>query len=98
MKIRTTFIIIFLLSAVLLSSCRSRRDTKQQRQAYNTEDQMEKDSEQASEDFREYHYDLQADKTQEMMKASKKRNKKLKKSKREPFFKRLFGGKSKGCN
>lgn len=98
MKIRTTFIIIFLFTAVMISSCRSRKGSKQQRQAYNTEEQMQKDSEKASEDLREYHYDKQADKTKEMMKESKKRNKKLKKSKREPFFKRLFGGNNKGCN
>lgn len=99
MKIRTTFIILFLLTALMITSCRSRRGTRQQRQAFNTEEQMQKDSEKASEDLREYHYDKQADKTKEMMKETKKRNKKLKKSKREPFFKRLFGGnRSKGCN
>ncbi|MEN8223935.1 MAG: hypothetical protein ABFS05_01130 [Bacteroidota bacterium] len=99
MKTKTTFLILFLFSAVLLSSCRSSRGTRQQRQAYQMEDQMKEDSEKASAEYRQHQYDIQAEKTQEMMKKSKKRNKQLKDRNREPFFKRIFGKKrSKGCN
>jgi len=99
MKFRPTIILILLLSALMISSCRSRRGSRSQQQAYEAQDQLKKDQEKAYAEYRQHHYDLQADKTQEMMKESKKRNKQLKNRGREPFFKRLFGGnRAKGCH
>ena len=98
MKFRPTIIILLLLSAVMISSCRSRGGNSQ-KQAYEAQDQLKKDQDEAIAEYRQHHYDIQANKTQEMMKESKKRNKKLKNRGREPFFKRIFGGnRAKGCN
>ena len=100
MKIKNIFIILILATSILSSSCRSSRGTKAQRQAYQSEDQLKEDQEQAVEAYKEYHYDLQADQTKEMIKRSKKRNRQLKKNKnRESFVDRMFKrNRSKGCN
>jgi hypothetical protein len=99
MRIKTILIVLLLVSGILFSSCRSRRGTKAQRQAYDSEEQLKTDNDEMVAEYKEHHYDLQADQTKEMIKQSKKRNKQLQRSKKESWFDRVFRPKrSKNCN
>lgn len=94
MKHRITIIALILMIGIASTSCRSSR---QQRYAEKTQVEMEKESEKMVEEYREYHYNRQADETQEMMKKSKKRAKKVNRKKQGSFWDRLFNKKRPGC-
>ena len=82
---------------MLSSSCRSSRASRQQRYAEKTQVEMQKENEKMVEEYREYHYNRQADETQDMMKKSKKRAKKVNRKKQGSFWDRMFNKKRPGC-
>ena len=83
---------------MLASSCRSGGMTRKQRYAENSQVEMEKENQKMVEEYRQHHYNVQADETQKMMKKSKKRAKKLNRKKQGNFFDRLFkSNRSRDC-
>ncbi len=97
MKTKGVIIIILIVSASAVMSCRARM-TPSERRAYRMEKQMKKENEKIVEDYLEHHYNIQPDETQAMMKNSKKRAKKINGRRQESFFVRIFGkNRSKGC-
>ncbi len=99
MKIRLFFIISIILAGSVLVCCRSTRMTPKQRQAYKMEKQVKKENEKLVNDYLEHHYNRQPDKTQKMMKASKKRSKGVNNRRKDSWVNRTFKRKrSKSCN
>lgn len=92
-SVYTGLIILLLIS----SSCSSGRASRQQRYAEKAQVELEKENEKRAEAYHEYHFNRQADETQEMIKKSKKRAKKLNRKKQTSFFDRIFKRKSPGC-
>lgn len=69
-----------------------------ERQAYKAEKQMKKENEQMVADYLKHHYNIQPVETQQLMKKSKKRAKKINKKRRDSWVKRTFSRKrSKSC-
>ena len=93
MKRRTGLIIVLLFSALMINNgCSLTRKVFGEK--YKNErkmEQQEKESAQKYEMLKEAHFNRQPERTQEMMKESRKRNKKMKRSRRAPWWKRLLG-------
>ena len=65
-----------------------------QKYAANSEEQLKEENDKMEEEFKEYHYSIQADETKKMMKESEKRAKKLRRKKNGSFVDRMFRRKS----
>ncbi|MDZ7743203.1 MAG: hypothetical protein U5Q03_16070 [Bacteroidota bacterium] len=93
MKRRTGLIIVLLFSALMINNgCSLTRKMFGER--YKNErkmQQQEKESAKTYEKIKEVHFNRQPERTQEMMKESRKRNKQLKRSRQAPWWKRLLG-------
>lgn len=98
MKYKFIVIILIMGGLFVSSSCRSGGMTKKQRYAEKSEVELQKENEKMAEEYRQHHYDIQAEETQKMIKKSKKRAKKLNRKKQGNFFDRLFKSKrSRDC-
>jgi hypothetical protein len=98
MKYKFTIIILLMSGLLVVSSCRSGGLTKKQRYAEKSEVQLQKENEKMTAEYRQHHYDIQAEETQKMIKKSKKRAKKINRKKQGNFFDRLFrSNRSRDC-
>ncbi len=98
MNSKGIMIIILIVSASTVMSCRARM-TPSERRAYRMEKQMKKENEKLVEDYLRHHYNIQPDETQAMMKNSRKRAKKVNRMRHKSFIDRIFGNnRSKGCD
>ncbi|MCD4724332.1 MAG: hypothetical protein K8R63_05765 [Bacteroidales bacterium] len=99
MKFKILSIIVLIIAATTISSCRSSRLTKEQRTAEKLEKQMIIANEKAVKAYKAHHFSIQPDETQKMMKASKKHARKINRRKRHSFIDRVFRRKnSKNCS
>jgi len=98
MRFKAFFIIVFLAAATLFLSCRSRMTNAQKRE-YKMEKQMKKENAELVDAYLEHHYNIQPVETQQMMKNSKKRARKINKRQKDSFVNRTFKRRrSKSCD
>lgn len=93
MKYRSGTLILLCVGALMLSGGCSLTE-KVFGKKYKNERKMENQQEEFGKTYealKEAHWNRQPKRTQEMMKESKKRARKLNRSKREPWWKRLLG-------
>ncbi len=95
MKCRLFILVLVIIFALGMHSCRSSRMSAAQRKSVKIEKQMKKDSQLQQQTLKKKHYDIQSESTRAMMKKSKKKAKSLNHQRGQGFFERLFGGKKK---
>jgi hypothetical protein len=99
MKFKSIFFIFILAIATLFATSCSNRLTPQQKYFARQEKKMKKENEKIVADFHKHHYNIQPDRTQNMMDKSKKRSKNMNKKKSGSWVDRTFKRKrSKSCN
>ena len=84
-------ILFFLCLLSLLSNCNFIRSVTKMDRAEKIEQQMEKEGLKVREDAKKKHFEMQSERSKEMMKKTKKRSRVINNKKKEPFWKKLLG-------